>query len=270
MSATNDDKYMQIITDPIRSSAGYRPKFGRAGGAGMSLADFLEMYRADPFYMWFGLDDPLLYAAHKAAGGMTSVYRQIGLGCERLFRAVLQDTLDLSDDEAQWSYTVETDTGRPKRFQLDGRISIDAVSNAAARRRISRWMQDSAAAADVAPEIARNLSGVVFEVRQGYKSKDSKRQSADVANAAAAYARAYLPCLFLLSGQIDADIALRYREASWVLLTGSPIMAKPTSSSYAFMADVVGYDLAAFFSRNQERLRSEVSAVLTQLLDPTS
>lgn len=266
----DDDRYMQIITDPIRSSAGYKPKFGRTGGAGMSLDDFLELYRADPFYVWFGLDDPLLYAAHKAAGGMTSIYRQIGLGCERLFRAVLQDALELSDDEVQWSYAITTDAGRPRQFHLDGRISLDAVSNTAARRRLSRWMRNSAAAADVAPEIARNLNGVVFEVRQGYKSKDSKRQNADVANAAAAYARAYLPCLFLLSGQIDADIALRYREASWVLLTGSPAAARPTASSYAFMADVVGYDLAAFFSRNQERLRAEVAAVLTQLLDPTS
>jgi hypothetical protein len=34
------------------------------------------MYGADPFCSWVGLDSPLMYAAHKAAGGMTSVYRQ--------------------------------------------------------------------------------------------------------------------------------------------------------------------------------------------------
>jgi len=31
------------------------------------------MYRSDPFYNWVGLDNPLMYAAHKAAGGMTSI-----------------------------------------------------------------------------------------------------------------------------------------------------------------------------------------------------
>lgn len=71
------------------------------------------------------------------------------------------------------------------------------------------------------------------------------------------------------AADVNDDMALRYREASWVLLTGAPGVGAPTSS-YAFMADVVGYDLAAFFSRNEERLRSEVASVLTQLLDPTS
>lgn len=47
------------------------------------------------------------------------------------------------------------------------------------------------------------LKGAVFEVRQGYKSKDAKRQNADIANAAAAYTQAYLPCVVMLSSQID-------------------------------------------------------------------
>lgn len=34
-----------------------------------------------------------MYAAHKAAGGMTSVYRQIGIGCERLFRKLVSAEL---------------------------------------------------------------------------------------------------------------------------------------------------------------------------------
>lgn len=267
----NDEEYLRIITEPIRRSADYRPKFGRAGNrAGTSLAEFLEMYRADPFYTWFGLDDPLLYAAHKAAGGMTSIYRQIGLGCERLFRAILQDTLGLSDEDAQWSYTVPTASGRPKRLQLDGRIPIETISDTTAQARLADWMREASAAVGVKPGVVRNLNGVVFEIRQGYKSKDSKRQNADVANAAAAYARAWLPCLIVLSAQIDEDVALRYREASWVLLTGAPDASAPASSSYAFMTEVVGYDLAAFFSRNQEQLRSEVASVLAQLLDPAS
>ncbi|MCX6277959.1 MAG: hypothetical protein NT004_07665 [Bacteroidetes bacterium] len=76
---------------------------------GVSLSGFLKLYGSDPFYSWIGLDSSLMYAAHKAAGGMTSV-RQT-----------------------------------PK-------------------------------------------NGVVFEVRQGYKSKDSKRQNADIDNATVAWA----------------------------------------------------------------------------------
>src|SRR3989337_2065675 len=99
----NQDKaYLDIILDPIRVCANYKPKFGKGRGAGVALADFQAVYRADPFYQWLGLDNPLMYAAHKAAGGMTSIYRQIGIGCESLFRRGLQDALALSEDDVKW------------------------------------------------------------------------------------------------------------------------------------------------------------------------
>lgn len=76
------------------------------------MSEFQDLYQNDPFYEWFGLANPLMYAAHKAAGGMTSVYRQIGIGCERLFRAILRDCLDLSAEDVKWSYEIPTAGGR--------------------------------------------------------------------------------------------------------------------------------------------------------------
>src|SRR5579862_745394 len=94
-SNTLDAEYLKIVLDPIHVCAQYKPKFGQgAKGGGLVLAEFQKLYQGDPFYNWFGLDNPLMYAAHKAAGGMTSVYRQIGIGCEALFRRVLQDSLE--------------------------------------------------------------------------------------------------------------------------------------------------------------------------------
>ncbi|MBL8133994.1 MAG: hypothetical protein JNL42_19185, partial [Anaerolineae bacterium] len=63
-----------------------------------------------------------MYAAHKAAGGMTSIYRQIGIGCEALLRRILQDTLGLTASDARWSYTVPMMNGRARTLTLDGRI----------------------------------------------------------------------------------------------------------------------------------------------------
>ncbi len=114
-------------------------------------------------------------------------------------------------------------------------------------------------------ETLANLKGIVFEARQGYKSKDSKRQNADIANAAKAYAHLYLPVLLLFSTQIDADVALRYRESLWLLLTGT-MSDDPTVSAYAFCQEVLGYDLAEFFQRFSARLKTEVEAVLRTLL----
>ena len=103
-------------------------------------------------------------------------------------------------------------------------------------------------------------------MRQGYKSKDSKRQNADVANAAAAYTKAYFPCAVILSNQIDGDILLRYRAEKWGVVTGVVGANNPLVSTYDFMHDVIGYDLAAFFDRNRKTLRTEIDAVLKVLL----
>ena len=106
----------------------------------------------------------------------------------------------------------------------------------------------------------------MFEVRQGYKSKDSKRQNADISNASNAYANLHIPVLLLLSTQIDSDVAIRYGQAQWLLLTGT-IEGPATESTYAFCRDVLQYDLAAFFQRYSASFRTEVERVLVALLE---
>ena len=262
----NEERYVSIVLDKIAVCRTYRPKFGQ--GRSVSLEEFRQLYGSDSFYHWFGLDNPLLYAAHKAAGGITSLYRQIGLGCEILFRAILQDQLGLSDDEAKWSYSVETSEGRKRTLSLDARISPSDVGDAVARQRVEEWLSAACAYIDVADGIARNLHGAVFEVRQGYKSKDAKRQNADVANAGNAYRHAYLPVVTMLSDQIDSDVAERYRHAGWLLLRGT-IGGDEFSSTYSFTRRVLDYDLGAFFARNSDRFRDSVLEVLDILLGAT-
>lgn len=94
LNQNNDARYLELLLEPIRVCARYQPKFGKGSkGGGFTLEQFQRLYQSDPFYNWLGLDNPLMYAAHKAAGGMTSIYRQIGIGSEKLFRTVLQDSL---------------------------------------------------------------------------------------------------------------------------------------------------------------------------------
>jgi hypothetical protein len=264
----DDPRYLETILAPIRVSANYKPKFGQGLGAGYSLEQFRGLYQADPFYSWFGLDNPLMYAAHKAAGGMTSVYRQIGIGCEKVFRQVLTDALGVSSEAARWSYQVTGANNKPRMLHLDGRVPVAEIPEAAARVRFQGWMKEAASGVGVSDAIFGALSGTVFEVRQGYKSKDSKRQNADIANAATAYINGYLPCAVILSTQIDGDILSRYRSEQWSVLTGLVGLNDPLRSTYDFMRDIVGYDLAGFFSRNSETLRQEIDTVLRALLTP--
>lgn len=264
MGDETEHRYLQTLTDPIRVCASYRPKMG-LGAAGLNLEAFQALYRADPFYAWYGLDHPLMYAAHKAAGGMTSIYRQVGIGAERLFRQLLQDYLGLSIIQSAWSYDVTSVSGT-RTLHLDARIELADVVDDTKRRRVHEWLIGAADDLGVAPPIRDSLKGIVFEVRQGYKSKDSKRQNADIANAGTAYAQAFLPCLVVLSAQIDSDVLIRYRTGRWTILTGSVADASPLRSTYAFMRDVIGFDLEQFFLRNSATLRAEVETVLQALL----
>lgn len=225
------------------------------------------LYGVDPFYHWMGLDSALMYAAHKAAGGMTSIYRQLGIGAERLFRAVLKDQLGLSPAQVVWSYEVveESTTGglsRTKVLTLDGRVDFEDVEDTASRARVEAWVQGQADRLGVTIP----LKGAVFEVRQGYKSADSKRQNGDLSNATQALGHGYLPTLVVMSTQINQTVRERYLVNNWAVLLGT-VEDDPTNSTFGFSKSVLGYDLAAFFERNTDRLRAEVLSVLTALLE---
>ena len=260
-----DKKYLKIILDKIEICKAYKPKFGQ--GKSVSLEEFEIIYRNDAFYSWFGLNDPLIYAAHKAAGGITSLYRQIGIGCETVFREVIREQLGLSLEQARWSYKVESAKDKERTLYLDARIETSHIADVKHREKFQTWFQSAAEYMNLDANIARALKGAVFEVRQGYKSKDSKRQNADIGNAGNAYANGYLPIVAVLSAQIDNDIITRYRNAGWLLLLGN-LNPSPTISIYSFCREILDYDLAQFFVRNSANLKTTVSEVMQVLLSP--
>lgn len=259
--AERDAKYRELILSPLRTSASYLPKMG--GGVDVDLDGFTTLYGADPLYHWLGFDSPLMFAAHKAAGGMTSLYRQLGIGSERLVRAVLRDELALTDEQVRWSYEFPYG-GAVRLITLDGRAEIDAIQDPEAKARLTAWIK----AQQKALKITVPLRGVVLEVRQGYKSADSKRQNGDLASSVQAIGHGYLPVLTILSTQMNSTVRTRYITGRWAVLTGTSGTDDTMTSTFAFLRDVVGYDLAGFFERNADELRTAVNEILTQLLEP--
>jgi hypothetical protein len=264
MDDSLDQKYLKILLDRIAVCKTYKPKFGQ-GGHGASQDEFQALYGADPFYSWLGLDNPLMYAAHKAAGGITSVYRQIGIGGEELIRHLIQDHLGLTSEQSNWSYEIIAASGRSRTLKLDGRIELDDVVEDNRRAIVYTWIQKATEQLQLENRVAKAMRGVVMEVRQGYKSKDSKRQNADMANATQAYTQGYIPILVVLSTQIDRDIIERYLRGKWLVLQGTELGAN-TVSTYSFMREIIGYDLAAFFKRNSDNLKFFIKDVLETLL----
>ncbi len=265
MTTEQNAKYRNILIDPVNECAKYSPKFGHGRAGGFSLSEFQALYGADTFYNWLGLNNPLVYSAHKAAGGITSLYRQIGIGCERLVRAVFMDYLGLGAEDVSWSYEIAAANGKPRKLSLDGRIVLSKIADVETRKRCAEWVMSVADGLNLAPSIRGALTGVVFEIRQGYKSKDSKRQNADIANAANAYANGYIPCLMVLSAQIDDDIVSRYDLAKWAILQGV-VEASSCSSTFHFFNQVIGFDFVGFMDENQDYFRSKISYVLEQLM----
>jgi len=262
---SQDERYFALLSGAIRKCLDYKPKFGQGKAAGLTVQEFTRIYAADPFYHWIGFDSPLMYAAHKAAGGMTSMYRQIGIGSQWIFQQMLQDCLALSFKQAAWSYSVKSSSEKSQTLTLDGRIELTDIADSAKRKRVRRWVRDVAAQIGLPEDTVAQIKGVVFEVRQGYKSKDSKRQNADIANASKAYAHLYIPVIILFSTQIDSDVARRYQDSLWLLLSGS-VGGSTTTSTYQFCREIIGYDLAGFFTRYSPRIKAEVENTLKTLL----
>ncbi len=260
----NDEKYLATFLEPIERSRLYKPKFGNPSQAdGYSLAQFHKLYGTDPFYSWIGLNSDLMYTAHKVAGGMTSVYRQIGIGCERLFREIIVDRTGYEDPSfAAWSYSTKTKAGKTKTLFLDGRLEYTEIKNTAVRVAAEEWVTSYCKKlGNVTPP----KNGVVFEIRQGYKSKDSKRQNADIDNATVAWANGYMPVFTIFSTQVDVDILLRYQNNRCGVLTG--ISNNDSNLSlYSFCQEVLGYNLAGFFERNSTKLKHSVESVVASLL----
>ena len=241
----------------------YKPKFGHSSSMGYTLEQFISLYQEDPFYSWIGLDSPYMFAAHKAAGGMTSIYRQIGIGCERLLRAILVDTLGYSSEsDALWSYTTKTKAGKEKTLYLDGFIDIEKITDNDIRERVLSWMRNFSSFHGLSNKMFR---GIVFEVRQGYKSKDSKRQNADIDNATVAYANDLIPVFAIFSTQIDDDIVLRYSNNKCGILVGN-LSSDPSVSLFSFCKEVLDFDLAAFFRRNSDTIKRNTQTILKALL----
>ncbi len=112
----------------MRICASYKWKFGQgAEGAGLTPGQFHTLHRRDPFYSWFGLDNPMMYAAHKAAGGMTSIYLQVRIGCEMLFHSLLCDFLGLSVADVAWSYKMFLPSGKNRNLYLGGRVLLENI-----------------------------------------------------------------------------------------------------------------------------------------------
>ena len=197
---------------------------------------------------------------------MTSFYRQLGIACERLARSVFSVALGLQPDQVRWEYRVPGDESKDRVLTLDAKISLAEIPDPIVKDRIENWLGKAAARSGVAPSVAERLNGAVFEVRQGYKSADSKRQNADLGFGVQALKEGYLPCVLVFSGQVSEVVADRYRRQGLYVMLGSSSPAAH-ENTFEFFRDTVGWDLSAWLFHNRQTLRDEVERIVGHLLE---
>lgn len=256
-----DDDYREIVLAPLREAMRYRPQMGT--GKAVALPDFLSLYATDPLYHWMGLDNELMYLAAKAGGGQTSIYRHLGDGMERLVRRIFMDEYHLTEAQANWGYVITEENGTKTHRQLDGRLDLNMVDDQTKKQILADWL----GSVKKAQGTQFDPQGAVFEVRQGYKSQDSKRAKGDITNGSHALNSAYQMFVMVMSMQIPNTVRNRYERSNICVMTGNLEDQSPLTSTYAFFSDVVGYNLAEFFDRNSGVFRKQTHAILTSILE---
>lgn len=264
-SVERDDYYRNLILTPLQESVNCKPAMGT--GHAVSLDEFKRLYGADPFYHWMGLDNSLVYQAARGNSGMTSIYRQLGIGVERLFRQIIMDEFNLNEEQANWSYTIPTTAeAKAKKRNLDGRIDSTMIEDREKRQRLIDWLNE--VKERIFQQRARDfpLKGVVFEVRQGYKSQDSKRSQADTDNGQRALMERYQMVVAVISTQINSQARTHYLENGILVMTGDVYNDDTLTSTFAFTKKILGYDFVGFFERNTDILRLNMHSILERTL----
>lgn len=266
MLQIKDKEYLNVLLDPIAECSSYRPAFGLQNEEGVSVDQFRQLYGNDPLYHWIGLDSDLMYAAHKAAGGMTSIYRQLGIGCERLLRTIIMDEYLLSEEQVAWSYQYDKGNGILATHTLDACIRTEDIQNSTKRKQFKAWLTSTALSIGLSNSVVNTLNGAAFEIRQGYKSADSKRQNADLRFGLRAYSDdSLLPVIAIVSTQASDVVCRRYRDSRLFVMLGT---ITGNNSTFHFYKEVIGYDLSGFFERNTKHIREQFETIIRQLLNP--
>jgi len=181
-----------------------------------------------------------------------------------MFGAIVSGCLGLSADEMSWSYDYPKGRGKTGTHTLDARIRV-ADAAEAAQPRISKWLEDALDYVNLDDSAHAEVHGAAFEVRQGYKSADSKRQNADLRFGINAYRASLLPVFAIFSAQVSEPVVRRYRSDGMLVLTGVT-SDNPTVSTFAFVEQILGYDLLGFFARNRDQVREEIQEIVSTLL----
>ena len=247
---------MEELIRPILNSKTL-PKFGT--NQGVSKEDFLKIRGSDPLYSVVGLDTAELYAAHAGGSVLTSAYRQLGIGLERALRLIAEkgcDFIDVPDNDTnniKWSFQSATGATR----ELDLLISVDMINQESKKKRlyeIARLMKPKFKIQE------SDFKGIVFEIRQGYQSADSKRVKGDLEIVEKAEDEGLLAVVLIGSNSYNHSVISTYKNGGLpILVPSSGDNGKVENCPYCFFEDFMDYDLRSAMLRIAPKAKAKVT-----------
>lgn len=203
-------------------------------------ADFIGMIAKDAAFAPFYLAREKYAVARVGGNLITSLHRKLGDLYEDVTKEVISTVYRLPRSVLEYSLELKINSEIQRR-STDGKIRIDEVADPVLRQSLTKLIE-------------HGYHGVALEVRSCYQIGDSKRIQADRDMALALRAIKLEPIMLIFCETSLRSPVIRLK-AYWNLKEGQ--------DAFAYFKALTGYDLQAFFSRNQVLIQQHMEKIFS-------
>lgn len=196
--------------------------------------EFQELIASDPAFGVLGLDDERYIIARVGGNLVTSLHRKIGDMYEALFRYLLKESFEVTDNELDFSVEVKIGD-RSQIRSTDGLLKKNKFNQNIPQD----WLQ---------------YEGIGFEIRSCYQIGDSKRIQADYDLSLKLKEQNILPVMIVFCNT-SLKSPLARLSKSWQLYQGI--------DSFNIVSSLTGFDLYNFLQRNSDLLKQEIDHIFS-------
>lgn len=183
----------------------------------------------------------------------TSLHRNFGDIVEMSVREIFKSAFDLDDQLAQSSFTLKSIEKRSTRT-TDVTLPYTALEEKTVGRLRAFHEQLCKRHRRDVEGLHATCKGVGYEVRQCYKSNDSKRRTADIDMSHLLANKGLAPVMLIFCSSSSASIIQDYNRLSkWLILEGT--------AAFEYVNDVTGFNYRAYLDSKIEKLAPQLRSL---------
>ncbi|MEA5533148.1 type I restriction endonuclease [Crocosphaera sp. XPORK-15E] len=226
----DETELLNLAVTNIRTVLEYNPYKSYKGIK--NRQEFQQLIAGDPAFGVLGLDDERYIIARVGGNLITSLHRKIGDMYEALFRYLLKERFELTEEDLNFSVEVKIGD-RIQMRSTDGLIKKDKFNQNIPQE----WSQ---------------YEGIGFEIRSCYQIGDSKRIQADYDMSLKLKEQNILPVMIVFCNT-SLKSPLARLSKSWNLYQGE--------ESFNIVHSITRFDLYDFLQRNSDVIKQEINNI---------